>query len=363
MSKLKIWLFIAGIIVFVVVVAPFIHYLAFGKFPQGFPIQVQNRSVQTQEEGTPLPENAVKITPAGLPKMDAKTLKRINGFTPFYYERNNPPDLEKLNEWGANAVTIIVEDEQGFMLQNKILKENGVNVDILIPALPPPGLDVEKEVETLVLKAHSLGLVVNLAIPVTEKWLKKAEDWKVGMIWVNGESDAMVQDRITPDDMNKVNTVLLKVARKHYSGLIGTGFTNLIDRTDPMAQSENPHVRYINVSGFDFITINPHPDPSMKPNKLLDYVEATAKSARKIADKHGIEKVILGAVMVKAKNEKIQGFTNIEGYAYTDEEEKDFYAKMFERTGNILDGYFLDFSGWEKRPAVEVIRIYYKKSK
>ncbi len=331
MLKLKI-LLVAGIAVFII--APFIHYIVFGEYPEGFPIQTQN-------------------------KQTVNALNRINGFTPLYYEKSEPPDLAKLAGWGANAVTIVAEDMEGFAEQNRILKENGIDAIIPVPDLPPPDLEIEKEVENLIFKAKSMGLAVNLAMPVTEKWLEKAENWKVEMILVNGESDAWVPDRMAPEDVNMVNSVLLKESRKHYSGLIGTGFTNLIDRMDPLTQKESPHVKYINVSGFDFITINPHPDPSMKPERLLTYAENTARSARGIADRNGIKKVLLGAIMVRSKSEKIKGFTNVEGYAYTEEEERDFYAALFERTGNLLDGYFLDFSGREERPVVEVISRYY----
>src|SRR5574341_1149626 len=114
MLKLKI-LLIAGIAVFII--APFIHYIVFGEYPEGFPIQTQNK--QTADKSAP---DAVQRSQHV--KVDVNALNRINGFTPLYYEKSKPPDLAKLAGWGANAVTIVVEDMEGFEEQNSILKEN-----------------------------------------------------------------------------------------------------------------------------------------------------------------------------------------------------------------------------------------------
>lgn len=343
---------IAGAVIFV---GPFVHYLIKGEFPKGFPLRAKGERTAARDKERPASVETTSDVGVGTPA-------RINGFLPYYYERENPPDLARLREWGANAVTIYVEDLEAFREEAELLNRNGLKVSLPAgdPPSAPPGLDLVKEVEGLIAKAHGLGLAVKLSVPPVEKWLKIAEKSKVEMLGVCDEVDAFMPYSLSPEQIGRRMEILLKEARKHYSGQVGVGFTELVDRGTFAAV---PHAGGYNAAGYDFLTINPHPDPSMTPDRLSEYVAASAQSARGIAERAGIKKVYIGALMVRAKSEKIKGFTEAHGHAYSDAEETEFYARLFDKTGDLLDGYFLQFSGWERRPAADTVRRYYGKGR
>lgn len=354
---------VSGLIFAIVLVAPFVHFFVTGRFPKGFPVRAGVPSGTEKREPAPAAAGAVTEGKITAPSVSARSVRKFFGFTPYYYEEKFKPDLGKLKSWGANSVNIIVEDLDGALDQSRLLGLGGDNVDAQADCFPPSGLETEKEVRELVDRAHALGLVVNLVLPVSAKWLKLAEDLKAQMVLVNWESDVRYPEAGgSAAELNRTNAVLLKEARKHYSGLIGVGFTNLIRRDPAGGFAENPHAGGIDAAGYDFITINPHPDPSMTPDRLIEYAAASAEAARKIAGRSNIEKVILTAVMVKARTSPVNGFVG-QGHEYSDEEEARFYGSLFFRTSGLLDGYFMDFSGWEKRPAAGVISEFYKKTR
>ncbi|MBI4352081.1 MAG: hypothetical protein HY550_11635 [Elusimicrobia bacterium] len=347
-----------------VFVAPFVHYFITGKFPRGFPVQASSspRPGPVKSGQGPAPAPAVMAGRTAAPPVPARSVRKFFGFTPYYYEEKYRPDIGKLRDWGANTVNIMVEDLAGALDQNRLLGLGEEGVDGQADCFPPPDVKTEKEVRELAEGAHALGLVVNLVLPVSPKWLKLAEELKAQMILINWEGDARYPEAgDSADALNRTNAVLLKEAKKHYSGLIGVGFTNLIRRDPAGGFAENPHAGGLDARGYDFLTINPHPDPSMTPDGLIEYAAASAEAARKIAAKSGIEKVLLAAVMVKAESSPVRGFVG-SGHEYSAEEEARFYGQLFSRTSGLLDGYFLDFSGWEKRPAAAAISAFYGKA-
>lgn len=332
------WKFLISLILFVVVIVPVIYLLVTGSLPPGYPLQRQIRSQSTNNQLN-VADSDKKDSEKTIKKsnIDVFAYQKIKGFTPFYYEPSQPPKIAVLKSWGANLININIEDEAGFKEQNILLKANNLP-ELPLPNLAPSDPTLERVIEDLVKETKNLDLAVSLAIPVSEKWLKLAQSWQVDMIWLNGEADAWVIKDIKAQEINQINQVFLQKSRQFYTGYIGTGFTNLVDRQTMKATA---NASQYDLTGFDFLTINPHPDPSMKAERLIDYVTVTTQTAREIADRSKIKKLILGAIIVKTATNELQGFIPEEAQRYPEKAESDFYQKLLETTQDSLDGYFL----------------------
>jgi hypothetical protein len=367
------WLLaIGGLALIIVFGAPFVIYWRTGQYPKGFFLQItpKNTSVPSANDSDQSPDYK---------RQDVTQLDRLDGFLPFYYEAASQPNLAQLKSWGANAVNIIVEDVNEYQQQHDWLVSEVVTLpsgapdrlrDLGVPFGPDEGapdrLDLEATVGELVTTAHELGLVVKLSIPFTKTWLTFAEINQVELVsTMNDEADGWLGDArnrvgaaAATEMFNSYAQALLARARQFYTGQVGVGFTNLLDRPSTAAAF---FIDGVDITGFDFLTINPHADPSLRGEAYTDFVAKFSQTARQLAERSGIDRVYLAALMVPAASESVRGFNAEAGAQYSDAEEAALYQTLLDRTNSLLDGTFLQFSGWEDRPALQVIRESYQR--
>ncbi len=374
------WVLVTGGLVLCIVFgAPFVVYWRTGHYPKGFPLQAP--ADREPSQSSPDAKTSSGTESAAYVRQEVSQTQQLNGFLPFYYEQTSQPDLAQLKEWGATAVNIIVEDAAEYQKQNEWLLSEVVTIPasaserlqrLGIPFAPDEGppdrMDLEQTVAALITSAHDRGLVVKLSIPFTERWLQFAEARQVELIsTMNDEADGWLDDAkdqlgtdATVELFNTYANALLAQARRLFTGKVGIGLTHLVDRP---SRQPSFFADRADISGFDFLTINPHADPSMQGDAYISFVAKSSQVTQELAAKSGGQPVYLAALMVTAQSEPVRGFDTRAGHAYTDAEEASFYKGLFDATNPLLDGYFLQFSGWESRPAVQVIQTFYRQGR
>lgn len=353
----------------VIVIAPMTYRLVTGEYPPGYPLRSEPPPAATPAAPSPAAPPAPETAEVVPPGIEPAALARLRGFFPFFYEESRPPDLARLKEWGANAVALSIEDADAYAAEAKLFAAAGLGTLRPEPyPEPPPSLDLVATIRGLVFTAHRAGLGAQLYVTAAKPWLDRATEWQVEMVNLNEEADAWVPEALRTQSpaavaatLSRQLAVLREEARKHYRGRLGIGFTNLVLRGGPGGRpSPQLDPALISVAGYDYLTINPHPDPSMSPEQLLAYIEASAAVARGLAARDGVPRVYLGALQVSTEEEPAGGWTGRHDYVYSDAAEAELYRQLFARTRTLLDGWSLQFSGGETRSAVGVISGEYR---
>lgn len=225
--------------------------------------------------------------------------------------------------------------------------------------------------------AHKNGLQVNLrpaclkneageALSLTEflvcmrEEAKAAQELDVYQLTLFGEIDSM----LTEEKIQEYVTEGLKEAKKYYNGRIGIGFC--------CAVYEYDH----NVSGYDFLLRSVYISSDKDLDNWMfnisgDQINLFDKinTVRQLANNSGVKEVIVGETGVCNPNKKDPDGKDECYYMSTlpldAEGETNYYEKLFERTHDLVDGYFVFYffpiMSVKGEPAEEVMKEWYGK--
>ena len=276
-------------------------------------------------------------------------------------------DIKRAKELGANMVTLAFNIDTS-------------NNQVKIPFDPTENFQkLKRKLSSLINEAHRQGLQVELRtimspqstgatdiekflsnlIPFMADWAKFAQDHQIYSFTTFGEVDNnWFLKKVDPETIERINKEVLAEVKKNYKGKVGVGFCCTYSKFYGLEGKEYQY----DLTGYDYIAISIYPGGGEGEEVLKRYfsvLELIISSAKNMANKSGIDKVIIGEVGVATFS------TQFKIPVVSEEKEAEFYDKLFTATNKIVNGYSILYSfpmaSIKGKPAEEVIKEWYQK--
>lgn len=359
----KIFLIILGIIILI--------SIAFG----GYFVFIENeKSENGGGQSGPCGVRDLQPTPIPPPNGQPTYFKTV-GYDPSF--QHEIEKLPKAKELGANVITLFIDastDGEKIIYFNRCMQDVAeALLGNYINEAHSQGLFVEfREVQAPPKKGSGFTDDTKLAEDYARFWgevAKIAEKYQVYQVTAFGELDNSYEESHKTDivwtelqgkDLSFLAQTVLKEIKKHYSGRVGVGMG------DPRNIYRAGHKEGFDISGFDQFQFSHY--PQVEDKKLTQYYEdmqEVISTSRKIADENSIDEIVFGESGVMNPDESLPEEFVWSTLTLTEEEEADYYDRLFKESHEKVDGYnAISISGLFSvigEPGEEIVKKWYSK--